>query len=304
MSLHLQLQVSRRRFETSFHATPIGKALVDVTGCCIEVNAALAKMLGYEPERLRGMHFTEFTHPADAEADVELFASVMRGERDSYQLEKRYVRPDGTILHVLLSTTVLRDDNGVPVEFMSEVLDISEHKSMQLALEQANARLHKQVRTDHLTGLCNRYGFEEALGNSPEGQASLVLIDLDNFKQVNDALGHDAGDLVLAEAGRRLSRQGRSGDIVARIGGDEFGIILYEAGQPLAEKVASRIVQELGVPYQLDAAFPPVGASVGVCCAEPGADLNEARILADGALYAAKRAGRGQWRVAGAKLPK
>jgi diguanylate cyclase (GGDEF)-like protein/PAS domain S-box-containing protein len=295
-ALERQLRASRRMFDVTFHATPIGKALVDVSGHCREVNAAFARILGHEPDDVVGMHFADFTHPDDADADIDLFLSVMRGERDSYQIEKRYLDREGGTVHVLMSATVLRDDDGSPLHFIAEVLDITEPKQIRLALQEANARLNEQVVTDHLTGLRNRRGFEEALTRA-DGATSLLLIDLDNFKHVNDVLGHDAGDAVLAEVGRRLARQARPQDVAARTGGDEFGVILFDADRSVAERLASRIVQVLGVPYQLNGAFPPLGASVGVACAGPRQDVREMVSAADAALYAAKRAGRGQWRL-------
>jgi diguanylate cyclase (GGDEF)-like protein/PAS domain S-box-containing protein len=295
-ALERELRASRRMFDVTFHSAPIAKALVDVSGRCTEVNAAFARMLGYPQAEIVGMHFADFTHPDDADADIDLFLRVMRGERDSYQLEKRYVDRDGGTVHVLMSATVLRDDDGTPLQFISEVLDITESKQIRLALQEANVRLNEQVVTDHLTGLRNRRGFEEALARA-DGGTSLLLIDLDNFKDVNDVLGHDSGDVVLAEVARRLARQARPQDVVARIGGDEFGVILYDADRSVAELIASRIVQVLGVPYQLNGAFPPLGASVGVSCSGARQNPRELVVAADAALYAAKRAGRGQWRL-------
>jgi diguanylate cyclase (GGDEF)-like protein/PAS domain S-box-containing protein len=280
-ALERQLRASRRMFDVTFHATPIGKALVDLGGFCTEVNAAFAQILRHQSADVVGMHFADFTHPEDVDKDIDLFLSVMRGERDSYQLEKRYVDREGVTVHVMMSATVLRDDDGNPLHFIAEVLDITEPKRIRLALQEANARLNEQVVTDHLTGLRNRRGFEEALARANAG-TSLLLIDLDNFKHVNDVLGHDAGDAVLAEVGRRLARQARPQDVVARTGGDEFGVVLFDADRGMAERIASRIVQVLGV-----------------ACACVQQDVRDMMSAADAALYAAKRAGRGQWRLGG-----
>jgi diguanylate cyclase (GGDEF)-like protein/PAS domain S-box-containing protein len=300
ISLQRQLRASQSMFDTTFHATPIGKAIVDLTGHCTKVNEPLARMLGYAPADLVGVHFSSFTHPDDVEADVDLFESVMRGERDSYQLDKRYLTSTGKTVDVLLSATVVRDEHGSPVQFISEVLDITERKQFRLALQEANAKLRELVVTDHQTGLLNRRGFEEALAMSHEGSVvSVLLIDLDNFKHINDMLGHEAGDVVLAEVGRRLSSRVRQADVVARVGGDEFGVILYAAGRNIAEQVADRIVGELGSPYSIGAVTYPVGASVGVSCSGiRKVDLRHMLAEADKALYEAKRAGRGRWHIA------
>ena len=299
-ALERELRTSRQMFKAAFHAAATGKAIVDVQGICEEVNAPFAAVLGYTPGEVAGMHFTDFTHPHDIGADLHLFEEVMRDERDSYQMEKRYLHKDGSVVHVLLTATVVRDEDRAPINFISEVVDLTERMQARQALQEANAKLQRLVVTDHLTGLHNRRGFEEALSGSIEGRtASLLLIDLDHFKHINDRLGHKAGDMVLAEVGRRLPRQIRDGDFVARVGGDEFGIIMHHADRALAEKTAARIVKQLGTVYEVDGAFAHIGASVGVSCSEAGdVSLRELVCRADDALYVAKRAGRSRWQLA------
>ncbi|MEO9133017.1 MAG: diguanylate cyclase, partial [Sphingomonas sp.] len=227
-ALERQLRTSGQMFEAAFHAAAIGKAIVSVTGHIVEANESFAEMLGYPPEALRGMHFADFTHPHDIRNDLHLFEAVMNGERASYQLEKRYIHSSGRTIDVLLSATLVREEDGTPIQFISEIVDLTERNRVAVELEQANARLRKQVITDHLTGVYNRRGFEEALSASRADEvASVLLIDLDDFKEVNDRLGHRGGDIVLAEVGRRLPGLVRACDFVARVGGDEFGIILY-----------------------------------------------------------------------------
>lgn len=292
-------QATCQMFDASFDSAVIGKAVVAVTGHCTRVNASLAAMLGYSRHSLTGMHFSEFTHPSDVEADLELFQSVMRGERESYQLEKRYVRADGVVLDVLLSATCVRDDAGNPTQFISEIVDLTERNRARRDLEAANSKLRLQVVTDHVTGLYNRRGFEESMNGVPVGlPLGVLLIDLDNFKKINDRLGHSAGDLVLREVARRLSPQVRVGDTVARVGGDEFGILLRGADQSLSSEIAARVVNTLADAFEVKGEVAQVGASVGVSCSLGGSDVSAAVRLADAALYAAKRAGKGQWSFA------
>jgi diguanylate cyclase (GGDEF)-like protein/PAS domain S-box-containing protein len=294
-----QLRTCQQMFEASFHAAAIGKAIVAVTGRCVEVNAAFANMLGFPQASMAGKHFADFTHPLDIEADLDLFESVMRGERDTYQLEKRYLRNDGTVLDVLLSATCVRDQEGVPIQFISEIVDLTELSRARRELQEANACLRQLVVTDHLTGLGNRRGFEEALSEPVKGRGlGLLMIDLDNFKEVNDRLGHCAGDLVLAEVGRRLPQEVRQGDIVARVGGDEFGVILRDADCRIAARIADRVVSKLNIAYDIKGEATHIGASVGVSCSDGSSSPRELLSAADGALYAAKRAGRGRWALA------
>jgi len=299
-ALERQLRTSGQMFEAAFHAAAIGKAIVSVTGHIVAANESFAHMLGYSPEALRGMHFADFTHPHDIQIDLHLFEAVMNGERASYQLEKRYLHSSGKTVDVLLSATLVREEDGTPIQFISEIVDLTERNRVGLELEEANAQLRKQVITDHLTGIYNRRGFEEALSASrPDEVAGMLLIDLDDFKEINDRLGHPAGDMVLVEVGRRLPGLLRAGDFVARVGGDEFVIILYGADRMLTEETAARVVSELASAFEVDGHFATIGASVGASCSGPeGASLNQLVARADRALYAAKRAGRGTWRLA------
>jgi len=299
-ALERQLRTSGQMFEAAFHAAAIGKVIVAVTGHIVEANESFAKMLGYPPEALRGMHFADFTHPHDIKTDLHLFEAVMSGERASYQLEKRYLHSSGRTIDVLLSATLVREEDGTPIQFISEIVDLTERNRVGAELEQANARLRKQVITDHLTGVYNRRGFEEALSASRTDElASVLLIDLDDFKEVNDRFGHRGGDIVLAEVGRRLNGLVRADDFVARVGGDEFGVILYGAGRALTEETAARVVGHLGSVFEVDGDIASIGASVGASCSGPnGASLSQLVARADTALYAAKRAGRGTWRLA------
>ncbi|HEX4510522.1 MAG TPA: GGDEF domain-containing protein, partial [Burkholderiaceae bacterium] len=136
---------------------------------------------------------------------------------------------------------------------------------------------------------------------------ALALVDLDRFKQINDAYGHDAGDTVLAATGQRLAEAVRAGDRVARLGGDEFALLLYPVGDDEAslEAVYRRITERLAEPIRVPSGdFVRAGASVGIARCPQDADSAEALYKsADIALYDAKRAGRGQWRRAGCAVP-
>jgi diguanylate cyclase (GGDEF)-like protein len=174
------------------------------------------------------------------------------------------------------------------------------------ALTASEARQRHRARHDELTGLPNRRGFLERLATElaaarrHQDQLALLLLDLDRFKQVNDTLGHPAGDALLAATAARMRMVVREEDVVARLGGDEFTVLLVGRGQDLApHEVARRLVEALAEPFDLDGHTIRTSASVGVALfPQHGAGPAELLQAADDALYAAKRSGRGQWQPA------
>jgi diguanylate cyclase (GGDEF)-like protein len=163
--------------------------------------------------------------------------------------------------------------------------------------------VEQQATHDQLTGLANRRLFhsrwQQSLGEAG-GPTTLLYIDLDGFKPVNDTLGHEAGDSVLVEVAERLRRLVRSGDVVARLGGDEFAIILPWTDAATADAIAQRLVAELAEPFHIAVRPVSIGASVGGVTAAPNADPEAELRRADTAMYAAKAAGRGRVRFASA----
>ncbi len=174
--------------------------------------------------------------------------------------------------------------------------DISERR-------QAEARIHFMAHHDALTCLPNRLLFEDRLGQllkgmrQEDGGAAVLCIDLDHFKDVNDSLGHPAGDQLLKQVAQRLLECVRGGDVVARLGGDEFAILQSAACQPeYAEGLARRLVKALRTPYDIDGTRVVIGASVGIAIATgDGKDVNHLLKNADIALYKAKGEGRGTY---------
>ncbi len=293
------LRNSQRTFDGAFRNAVIGKAVVDLDGRCSRVNDALGRLLGYEPDELSQMHFRDFTHPDDIEADIAQFQALLTGDGEGYQIEKRYFHRDGSIVHVLLSLSVVRDDDGLPLQFVSEIVDITERK-VQQELD------HHQALTDPLTGLLNRRGFDAAVEAAlvlPDGQSNgigILAIDLDRFKPVNDKFGHAVGDALLIEAGHRLAATVRSIDCVARLGGDEFAVLLTGCSHEQTGAAAARVVTALAAPYLIADHEVIVSASVGaIFTAAEITDFAKFLRQADEELYRAKDAGRGCWRLSG-----
>ena len=186
------------------------------------------------------------------------------------------------------------------VEAKHAVLD--EFKRLNSRLEGARSQAQEQALTDTLTGLRNRRALDLALTAACVGPQDFALmhIDLDHFKAVNDSLGHAAGDAVLREVARVLRAETRVGDTVARVGGDEFVILLPNmTEQSTLKQVADRIIARLGKPIGFEGALCQIGASVGLTISTSYMVRAADRMTADAdqALYAAKRAGRAQAQI-------
>jgi diguanylate cyclase (GGDEF)-like protein/PAS domain S-box-containing protein len=220
------------------------------------------------------------------------------------RVETTNVRSDNVTIHCEWFNSALTGDDGSVISIMSLIQDVSDRVKLT---EQMRALAER----DSLTGLLNRSAFRIQIDRSlhqtlnPDEPGALLFIDLDGFKQVNDSLGHAAGDNTLREVARRVTSVVRGNDIVARIGGDEF-VVLLETGvsAQVVEDVCRRIIAAVSAPYDFGSLTPPatmpnVGASIGVVQYTPR-DSNGDDLLkrADGAMYEAKHAGKGRIRYA------
>ncbi len=170
--------------------------------------------------------------------------------------------------------------------------------------ERAQAELAFQARHDPLTGLANRTVLADRLGRllpAGDGPVSVLYLDLDGFKQINDAHGHDAGDAVLQVVSRRLSAAVRETDLVARLGGDEFVLLCPGAPAGEAIRLAERVLHDVAQPVSWQGLSLEVGASIGIAAHAGAGDHSPSAVLraADVAMYEAKRHGRGRWVLAG-----
>lgn len=169
-----------------------------------------------------------------------------------------------------------------------------------LERERAEEELRHRSLHDHLTGLPNRAlvcaRLDAALDGSPRDDASPVVlfVDLDGFKQVNDTLGHAAGDEVLGVVAERLLAHVRPGDLVGRLAGDEFVVVCETIATDLAADLAGRLLEVLSVPFELDLGEASIGASIGLAWSQPGDDPEALLHRADQAMYRAKHGGKGQ----------
>jgi diguanylate cyclase (GGDEF)-like protein/PAS domain S-box-containing protein len=419
--VEVALRESEQRFRRSFDDAAIGMALVGTDGRFLRTNRSLRELLGYPDKELLGKTFQDITHPDDLSVDLDHFERILAGKMRTYQIEKRYIHKKGHVVWTLLNVSMVQDDEGKPLYFVSQIQDISERKSAEqkirdaeqryrtlveqipavtyidpvddphtslytsphieqmlgytpqewqdeklwpkclhpgdrerilaaderfevggeesfreeyrllakdgsvvwvreeavLVRDEAGAplywqgvfydlterkaleeRLHYQAFHDPLTDLPNRRLFvddlERALKRTRrrKGRKSAVLyMDLDNFKVVNDSLGHEVGDHLLVAVGQRLEGCLRRGEVAARLGGDEFTFLLENvssAGE--AEAVAERIIRELMAPFAIEGHLIFATISIGIALSDT-VSLGQGDLLlraADIALYRAK----------------
>ena len=287
----LLLDESRRLLDLAFDSAPIGMAFFNPEGEYLRVNDALCRLLGRPLDALLGHRDQEFTHPEDRDADVAAAWRILEGEIDTWQTEKRFVRPDDSVVWVIANMTFLRDEARRPIAWLGQFLDITERKSLE-------GTLRRLADEDPLTGLLNRRSFEAAvrlvleLAAQESISGSLLMIDLDGFKAINDTHGHPTGDAVLASVAGSLRERLRTTDLLARVGGDEFAVLLRETTGVRAQRVADALADRV-LETQLGAGRPELtlGASIGV--AEFGSlplpTVEELFAAADAAMYADKR---------------
>ena len=450
------LRASEQRFELAFNDGQIGMALVALDGAWLRVNPALCRIVGYAEDALLEANVQDITHPEDLDADLDLMAEMIRGERVRYEMEKRYLRGDGALAWVRLSVSMATDASGAPAYFISQVQDITEHRRQErrlrdsaaehaalhrvseavahdigeedlwalaareaaglfsvetaivvrfvgrqavvvgvhgqhfgigtrlsttgpgvlaqvarthagaridayeslgtgsrlrdqamerglvasvaapvmvgtepwgallvstadgsgfagdaagrlarfaelvalgIANAQARSELLSRAMTDPLTGLANHRAFHERLAVEVERASrhgrhlSVAVMDLDHFKAVNDTYGHPVGDRVLRELADRLRALTRPEDEFARVGGEEFALILPECDPAAAAATLERMRRAVA-----DAPFAEVRGritiSAGVAHLSDAGGPNELYQQADEALYLAKDEGR------------
>ena len=259
------------------------------TGAC--------EILGYPEEELLGKTFQDITHPDDLDADLDQVRRTLLGEVRTYQMDKRYFNKEGHVVWVLLSVSLVHDEEGDPLYFISQIQDITERKVLE-------ERLEHRAFHDPLTDLPNRQLFMDRLRQAlrrnmrRHNQVAVLFMDLDSFKVVNDSLGHEVGDHLLTVVAQRLRRCLRPEDTLARFGGDEFVMLIEAVDDPAqAVQVAERITEELHRPFIMEGRDLYVLASIGISLGDARThDPDDLLREADTAMYRAKDEG-GDFRV-------
>jgi diguanylate cyclase (GGDEF)-like protein/PAS domain S-box-containing protein len=288
-------------YRATFEHAAVGIAHLDADGRYIQANRNFCSLLGYDESELQLLSSRDVTHPDDVERDDEWVAKMISGEEESYHVEKRYLRKDGSTVWVNLSAGLVRKDDGSVERFVVVAEDVSDARRL-------SEELSYQAQHDALTGLINRNEFDrrlrEFLERVVDGQTrgAVCYLDLDQFKLVNDTAGHVAGDEVLRQLGPELQQQIRGSDVLARLGGDEFGILLRGCTPRDAVNVADKLRRAVEKhPFVWGDKTFKLGVSVGVVPLT-GDSLNsvtEVLQAADTVCYVAKDSGRNRvvvWR--------
>ncbi len=281
------------RFRRAFENAPIGMGLLDVDGNMFDANPALITMFWPGEELPAAMKFVELVNEEHRDQFEERYRSLIVSMGGSFDKRLDCTGPDGAELHTVVNLSSVHSDGGEFLYSVVQIQDITE--SMQLTMQ-----LEYQASYDELTGLLNRRAFEAQLERSWLNRADsrkmsfLMFMDLDQFKVVNDTSGHTAGDELLRAVSDTLTQSVRDNDIVGRLGGDEFGIILWECPTEVAVRIAESIRESIeNFRFHWGTETYRIGVSIGGIPIDPEVgDISELQQLADAACYAAKEAGR------------
>ena len=295
---------ARQLHEHILQSVSDGVHVIDVNGIVLLENSASAKMLGWCDDCLVGKHGHSAIHHHHADLsehaleDCPIYATMRDGETRHVK-DDVFWRENGSSFPVEYTTAPLRDDHGDIYGATVVFRDITERK-------EAQARLLRMAQHCPLTDLPNRALFSDrlqqalAMAERNKGKVAVLYIDLDEFKPVNDTLGHAMGDLLLKQVAQRMGQSLRQSDTVARVGGDEFMVLLPVVdGSEDALRVGEKIRVAMHQEFSLDGHAVQISSSIGVALfPEHGDDEPALSKSADLAMYAVKESGRNGVRLA------
>ena len=281
------------RMNCAYENAPIGMGMLDARGILFDANPALRDMFWPGTDVLPRASYRDLPEEDDRKRCANQYKRLVRGDIDKLAEKLACIDRTGAAMQTVVNLSAVRAENG---EFLYSVVlmqDVTE--SLKLT-----DQLEYQASYDELTGFLNRRAFAAQLEKAWESATSggnksyLMFMDLDQFKVVNDTSGHTAGDNLLQAVSKILQDNVRGDDIVGRLGGDEFGVILWECPTDVARRIAESIrLQIENFRFQWDVETYRIGVSIGGLPVDPNVgDVNELQQLADAACYAAKEAGR------------
>src|SRR5689334_7501483 len=278
----------------TFDNAAIGMAVVSMDGSWLQVNEALCKLLGYSEQELRATSFQRLTHPEDLRHVQSYIQRVLEGYIQSHEQEKRYRHEQGHTVWVQWHVSLLKDSETGTKRLFFQVQDISDRKKAEEKLTQ-----------DTLTGLPNRARFYDLLKlrvsrKQMNKQCAVLLLDVDRFKLVNDSLGNASADQLLIQVAQRVKTCMRQGDVLARVGGDEFAVLLDDvSGEEEASSVATRIQQALSISFNLLGQEVYTTLSIGIALASDYQQVSDMLRDAETAMHQAKARGKARYEVFG-----
>ncbi|WP_341667608.1 EAL domain-containing protein [Alcaligenes sp. SDU_A2] len=295
ITMRVRNEVTGRLAAVVYDNTCEAIVVTDRFGHVVDANPAFSRITGYALDEVRGRTLAILSSGRqDSEFYRLMWLEIIETGRWQGDIWNR--RKNGEEYAERLTISTAWNPDGTVYRHIGLFTDITSHKKRE-------AQMWRQAHYDHLTGLPNRQMFQDRLQQAMEQSRrtglpfALVFMDLDFFKDVNDSLGHEKGDVLLQEVARRLQQCVRATDTVARIGGDEFTVIISDISDPaIVERICRCMLDTIEEPFQLDNNSVSVSASIGITVyPEDGDDAGELLKNADMAMYAAKACGRNQY---------
>ncbi|HYG32889.1 MAG TPA: EAL domain-containing protein [Methylophilaceae bacterium] len=289
-------QIDPRSLLNSIYKSAVDFGIItfDKRGNVTTWNTGAEHIMGFKAEEMIGHVALEMFTPEDREAHIpskEFIGALTTGRAADYRW---HLRKDGTRFWADGVMTPIFDERDVHVGFVKILRDVTERKI-------AEADLHKLINFDALTGLVNRFAFDlrlkelTALARRSGQLLIMQSIDLDRFKEINDTLGHEAGDVLLKHVAQRMQQTVRDTDVIARLGGDEFIVLQPSMTSPDAgSELASKLIEAISRPYYIDGHEVLISCSIGIAiCPDDAEEPTQLMKRADLALYRAKNESRG-----------
>ena len=297
MATQQELREAEERFRLAFEHSPLGTALVSPDGRLTRLNARLAELTGAARDELVGTALIDLVAEEDQGVVLRLLAEAADADVPSAAVDVQLGEVDGRQVHAGITASAVREADGTVRYLIVQVEDVTARRLAQAALAH-------QATHDALTGLPNRTLLLDRLAQATaraarEGRpVALLMCDIDRFKRINDSLGHEIGDLLLIEVGRRLQGTVRAVDTAGRLGGDEFLIVCEGMRDPAdALHLADRLREATAQPFRIGDQRLQVTVSIGIAFARAGEEPSMLLRQADTAMYEAKEQGRDRYEV-------